>query len=141
MRPRHFRQDARFLCAISDRFEGCERLTVQIERVDEVVTARRELGESTEGDAGSFVVAEPPLNRKCVLGLLRCGLGVSLESVDDPVEARGEASAQAKPSARLVSAPSRAHFDASSRSDPSRPIARHVAAMQTSRAGPSPAAP
>src|SRR5213078_3268344 len=84
MRPRHFRQDARFLCAISDRFEGCERLTVQIERVDEVVTARRELGESTEGDAGSFVVAEPPLNRKCVLGLLRCGLGVSLESVGDP---------------------------------------------------------
>ena len=71
MRPRHFRQDARFLCAISDSFEGCERLTVQIERVDEVVTARRELGESTEGDAGSFVVAEPPLNRKCVLGLLR----------------------------------------------------------------------
>src|SRR5256884_3399889 len=88
--------------AISDRMrassarspiasKGCERLTVQIERVDEVVTARRELGESTEGDAGSFVVAEPPLNRKCVLGLLRCGLGVSLESVDDPVEARGEA--------------------------------------------------
>src|SRR5438128_11761053 len=66
-------------------------LTVQIERVDEGATARRELGESTEGDAGSFVVAEPPLNRKCVLGLLRCGLGVSLESVDDPVEARGEA--------------------------------------------------